>query len=625
MKNQIIIGLLILQGFTYKTAKQYIRLKKKYDRTSVGKYSFKQIMSVMPFGKCDKIFEDALSTQRALYKYRANMPVFYGIRLKRDNDLIYCPLEDERVLDSNEIITLLRSGKSLDIRKSAVSIAPEIFSCGYSGGMFFINGEAAAEDELKKKLDEIPADHLVCEHVEEPFCEITTINETGSAPYIAWKSGDADLSIEKLVLDIAGDFPEVEYMHFTAGRREDKTPVIVDVNTGMDLFCRDDIDAQTARFLDMKLDNFRKNRENIFKIARRYIYSYFAQKKDFVDYMYTNWRRGKKEDKKTCNVSRSQMRWAHRRGFYSYRIQQYGLTEENYGQFLSDYEYKRLRPINNEYRKWLQDKLSFYYILRRFGKYLPDYYYHIVLRNNRTDYLRLDMCPAELDDSAEGVMSLIRLKRKLAFKPVVSSHGEGFYKVEYREDGFYINDSAVKEEELHAMISGFEKDYLITEYIEMHPLLKEIYPNAACTIRIMAINRDCASPKIMDAYFRIATSSTGPTDNLGSGGIFAHINVDTGEFTEGYSIKDHKIVSCNTHPDTGTPIRARIPQWDEIREAVLDVCHFVSPLEYLGFDIVATQKSAKILEINTHQDLHRYPNYSHEIKEFFRFKKSLKK
>ena len=108
MKNQIIIGLLILQGFTYKTAKQYIRLKKKYDRTSVGKYSFKQIMSVMPFGKCDKIFEDALSTQRALYKYRANMPVFYGIRLKRDNDLIYCPLEDERVLDSNEIITLVK-------------------------------------------------------------------------------------------------------------------------------------------------------------------------------------------------------------------------------------------------------------------------------------------------------------------------------------------------------------------------------------------------------------------------------------------------------------------------------------------------------------------------------------
>ena len=41
---------------------------------------------------------------------------------------------------------------------------------------------------------------------------------------------------------------------------------------------------------------------------------------------------------------------------------------------------------------------------------------------------------------------------------------------------------------------------------------------------------------------------------------------------------------------------------------------------HLGFDIVITESGFKLLEINTHQELHRYPEYNNDVKEFLKKK-----
>ena len=45
----------------------------------------------------------------------------------------------------------------------------------------------------------------------------------------------------------------------------------------------------------------------------------------------------------------------------------------------------------------------------------------------------------------------------------------------------------------------------------------------------------------------------------------------------------------------------------------------------MGFDVVCTPESFVILEINSHQDLHRYIYYDPKIKQFFFDKLKYKK
>ena len=47
--------------------------------------------------------------------------------------------------------------------------------------------------------------------------------------------------------------------------------------------------------------------------------------------------------------------WAYRHGFLSYRLKQYGITDENFCDYISDFEYKWLRHINGSYRSVLED------------------------------------------------------------------------------------------------------------------------------------------------------------------------------------------------------------------------------------------------------------------------------
>ena len=68
-----------------------------------------------------------------------------------------------------------------------------------------------------------------------------------------------------------------------------------------------------------------------------------------------------------------------------------------------------------------------------------------------------------------------------------------------------------------------------------------------------------------------------------------------------------------------------LPNWQEIREKVLDICRYLGELEYLGFDIAITEEGFQVIEINIHQDLHKVATHSQEIKDFFAEKIRIKK
>ena len=380
--------------------------------------------------------------------------------------------------------------------------------------------------------------------------------------------------------------------------------------------------------LETKRKTFKATRTRTWKAFRDKRFNRFVKhfcRPGIRPYMQKLWMRSVWDDflhTKSTNIF--QKIWCWRHGFQSFRIQQYGLTKENYKDFLSDYQYHWLNRINNGYQIWINDKTTTRYVMEPYKQYLAKYYYDIIKMSGETCIKALQDIPEGFEPSFDGIFKLLRQEKLLALKPSSGTHGDGFYRMEYADGKYLINGKEMTEDEIVDMISGFKSVYVITEYLFMHRELKKIYPNAVNTIRVAVVNQTAYAPKIMQAYMRIGSSKSGYTDNVGYGGICAKIDIGTGRYYCPEQLRNHKFTPCPVHPDTGVKIEGVVPNWDYMCNGVLNICKFMPELEYLGFDIAITDDGFKIIEINIHQDLHKVAEHTPEFKQFYQDKMKLK-
>ena len=380
--------------------------------------------------------------------------------------------------------------------------------------------------------------------------------------------------------------------------------------------------------LETKRKTFKATRTRTWKAFRDKRFNRFVKyfcRPGIRPYMQKLWMRSVWDDflhTKSTNIF--QKIWCWRHGFQSFRIQQYGLTKENYKDFLSDYQYHWLNRINNGYQIWINDKTTTRYVMEPYKQYLAKYYYDIIKMSGETCIKALQDIPEGFEPSFDGIFKLLRQEKLLALKPSSGTHGDGFYRMEYADGKYLINGKEMTEDEIVDMISGFKSVYVITEYLFMHRELKKIYPNAVNTIRVAVVNQSAYEPKIMQTYMRIGSSKSGYTDNVGYGGICAKIDIGTGRYYCPEQLRNHKFTPCPVHPDTGVKIEGVVPNWDYMCNGVLNICKFMPELEYLGFDIAITDDGFKIIEINIHQDLHKVAEHTPEFKQFYQDKMKLK-
>lgn len=666
---------LSFRGFDPEYAEEWFYLKsiKKYALPNSIGVSHKDILSLLPFdARIDKsllpsgektyqLFADRLSTRYALSRHRERTPEIYYVLLTKDGERFILPYGEAEALERSEtgIAELIRRKGCVTVRPSENSFCARETLYRFDGESFYIAGRKVTEAELLQDLAELPEDTVVCRHIESKFdfsLRIATLNcgtpellyavLTGSdgSPEHNWYTDNRELAVVNAdgsynggkidnfndivaeILKISSEFTDLEYMSYLL-RLTDNGFYIMQVDTGKDLAGLKSFNAKTAAFIKRKLAHRRSfvTAKQAAILCYRKMWELLARRHGFVDFMYRNWRRALREDNKDKLTTAAEKRWAHERGFLSFRIKQYNLTDENYRECLSDYDYKWLRPLNSRYFKWVWDKVSLRYMFDDFSAYLPKYYYNLVRRDGKVTLLTMQDTPEGYAATFEDVLRLLREKGILALKQTEGSHGVGFYKLEYRDGAYLVNEQERSEEQMLAFLRSLKRYYNISEYIVMHDELRRIYSNVACTVRVMVINRTGFDPVIENVYFRIGTKKTGFTDNIGSGGIFAYADEVTGRFHDAEVIKKHIITPCPMHPDTGVKIEGVFPHWQEVRRVITDMCRYASCLEYLGFDVVITPDGFKILEINTHQDLHRYPTYNNDVHAYFERKVQLKK
>lgn len=320
----------------------------------------------------------------------------------------------------------------------------------------------------------------------------------------------------------------------------------------------------------------------------------------------------------------AQKKWAYDRGFLSYRIKQYGLNDDNYKDYISDYDYRYLRHINNKYRSWLEDKITVKYICSEYGQYFPKYYYHVSMRNGEQRIIPLMDAPKDLDASLESVFDLVKREGALACKPQKGSQGEGFYKLSYENGEYFMNHEPASREQILEILGDPESQYLITEYIKQHPLIDEIYSGAVNTLRVISFMKDGKTPQIGNAYMRFGSTATGAVDNMGAGGMTVEVDETTGRFFNAMMITDNTIIPIDRHPDTGALMEGQIPHWDKIVEGIKELHLAMPELEYLGFDIAVTEDGMKLPEINRAPGLPKIESLNRETIDYLLYKKEKK-
>ncbi len=316
------------------------------------------------------------------------------------------------------------------------------------------------------------------------------------------------------------------------------------------------------------------------------------------------------DDEKAFQMTDEEKKWALERGFFPGRIKLYGMNEDNYRQYVPEWQYFMLHPLNHHFKLWVNDKLTLKYILNSNGcqSSMPEYYLYV---ENDGSYTYLMDTPENIKKDKDFIPNLLKEKGVLAMKPNSgTSGGLGFIKLELVDGVVYENNKPIDSERF-SQILGNLKNYIVTEYAHQHEALQKIWKDSECTLRIIMVKDPMDSPyerstwSCIVSYARFGSSVSGGASNLSSGGIGIGFDFETGKFRD-FAIRYKKFCADgNTilykHPDTGVEWKNEgLPNWQYVKQMLETVCNHLSSLSYLGFDVIITDDGMKLCEINTH-------------------------
>lgn len=316
------------------------------------------------------------------------------------------------------------------------------------------------------------------------------------------------------------------------------------------------------------------------------------------------------DERTFTNIDDDTKKWALEHGFYPGYVEIFGLTEDNYKNYVPDYNYFMLHPMNNHFLQWL-NKTTLKYVLNSNGceDNMPEYYLYI---ENDGRYTYLMDCPPDIKKDSDFLLNLLKRNHILAMKPNSgTSGGLGFIKMELQNGDIYENNKQI-DMKRYEEIKASMRNYIVTEYVHQHSELDKIWDKTECTLRVVMAKYPKKNLYAEDEWFcvlsfaRFGTSISGGASNMSAGGIAVGFDYDTG-ICNGKGArarahcKDKNDYKVSSHPDTKISLNGyKLPNWEVVKKQIERVCNHISSLEYLGFDIIITENGMKICEINSH-------------------------
>jgi len=294
--------------------------------------------------------------------------------------------------------------------------------------------------------------------------------------------------------------------------------------------------------------------------------------------------------------------FAYRKGFLPSIMNYSGINRKNYSEFLSSKDYTFKSSPNGIYSRMAEIKLNIPYLLKDYISFVPEYYFF----KDECGFLPLENYQGKKANrlTINEFIDLLNEKQCLACKPCNSRWGEGFIKIEIKNQTILLNNTSVSLTEMIKTITELN-DYIITEYVQQHAYAQKIYPYSANTIRLLCIwNSEKNVFTLVRAFHRFGTNKQ-VVDNLKSGsGLAVFMDLETGKLSNkilaNFEKKGYRAEPNLYHPDSKIYLpEIEIPNWTFLKEKIVEISNHISFLKYLGYDIVITDTGFKILEINS--------------------------
>lgn len=293
--------------------------------------------------------------------------------------------------------------------------------------------------------------------------------------------------------------------------------------------------------------------------------------------------------------------WAHSNGFLAESASAYALSDNNKMNYLPDYDYYKIWPLNSWERIWINDKLTLKYMLSGtdMDHYMPRYYYYY---DSDRGLIPLIDNPKK-ESSIASFCEMLKDEKSFACKPCNGAGSEGFFHLSYK-DGYRINGRIVEEIDIEKFVHE-HINYIYTEYLFPEESFSKISP-LIHTLRIVIVNDLKHEPYIIGGYLRFANKTTGfanHTGNLTQRKEFDYdteVNWENGYFHSGKAVYSDYVEEMFIHPNSQKIAEGYIENWDNIIRLVKEFAHKYSLCEYLGFDLCISTEGIKIMEINSH-------------------------
>ncbi|MGM9614330.1 MAG: sugar-transfer associated ATP-grasp domain-containing protein [Oscillospiraceae bacterium] len=304
-------------------------------------------------------------------------------------------------------------------------------------------------------------------------------------------------------------------------------------------------------------------------------------------------------------------KWMLERGFVPGRQRLFGeaFNENTYLNYYPDFDYFMAHPLNNHFAFWINDKLTLKYMLNtpELSKYMPEYYLYI---ENDGHYSYLMDAPSSIKKDSDFLYNLLIEKKHLALKPNHGSGGRGFFGLLYQNGQIYMNGKLISREEFEELkltLNG----YIVTEFIAQSKEMENVFEGTDCALRIVLYKKVQEQLEAdseygcMIAYARFGSSRSDFASNLCHGGLAVQIDWDTGTYRGGFRGNsqfwgEEGAKGFSTHPDTNVRIDGmRVPHWNAVKAGLIDICCYLSSLDFFGMDVIITEDGFKLCEINS--------------------------
>jgi hypothetical protein len=197
----------------------------------------------------------------------------------------------------------------------------------------------------------------------------------------------------------------------------------------------------------------------------------------------------------------------------------------------------------------------------------------------------------------------------LAAKRCHGGHGDGFHKLAYNNGVILIDDKPCNEKDLEVLIDGMD-DYLLTDFVYPSKALQDVIgEDSFAVMRVLTTYTPEDGTSVDRMIIRLGTKAAGHTQ-AGYDILYANID-DEGCLRD--TVYEHSGWHCEkmeVHPETHKTVEGfKIEGLNKLKEVLTDIAGRLSVAPYLVWDIIPTDDSFSILEINSHGQLENFERF----------------